>query len=318
MISTSQKKHQTTQQTQQNNTFKSIIKALAIIALVIVSAYFALKTQERSVPAQFSLGDIPGYHGEMSYTVNEGMPFFTQQEIDDAKARGSFETYGALDALGRCTSAVCNLSTETMPADNEKRKSISDIHPTAWVQARYDCVDSKALMTRTHLVGWLLSAENANKQNLITGTRYMNADAMTVVEILTARYIEHGVSRHVLYRVTPVFEGGNLFASGVLMEGYSLEDSGQGVCFCEYVYNVQPGISIDYSNGRSTYTGIFMDTLASSVVTDGIALEQFVLENGVIHKKGCGKLGDGYPFYGDTAMKSKWNNFGYTLCDCAA
>ena len=275
------------------------------------------QTQSAYSPC-FDLAEVPEYYGVKSYTVNGGNPYFTDEEISSAKERGSFEDYGKLDSLGRCTAAMDNLSRETMPAKGEQRESIRDIHPTGWKQVFYDCVDQQSVMTRTHLVGWMLSAENANERNLISGTRYMNSDAMTTFELVTARYIEKGTGRHVLYRVTPVFEGGNLLASGVLMEGLSLDDGGNGVRFCEYLYNVQPGIWFNYTNGKSQYSGIFFDTNSDTVVTDGLKLEKFVMDGNTIHTEGCPEITDGHAFLGDVAVKDSWTKFGYRFCDCAA
>jgi len=259
---------------------------------------------------------IPEYSGLSCITVNNNVPFFTEDEINDARSRGSFEDYGYLDSLGRCTTAVCNLSYETMPAKGEKRENISDVHPSAWKQARYDCVSNETVMTRTHLVGWMLSAENANDRNLITGTRYMNSDIMEEWELETARYIEHGQNRHVLYRITPVFDGNNLMASGILMEAMSLDDNGAGLKYCVYLYNVQPGVEFNYSNGESQYSGIFFDTSADSVNIYGITLNNYVMVGRTVHKPDCDKAVGGTRFKGDVSMVNSWYRMGYDICDC--
>ena len=139
---------------------------------------------------------------------------------------------------------------ELMPADGEKRGSIGQVKPTGWHTVKYDCVDGKYLYNRCHLIGWQLTAENANKQNLITGTRYLNIEGMLPFENMVADYVKE-TGNHVLYRVTPVFEGSNLVASGVQMEAWSVEDDGEGICFNVYCYNVQPGVEIDYASGES-------------------------------------------------------------------
>ena len=165
-----------------------------------------------------------------------------------------FENYSDLDSLGRCGVAYANICTELMPKVGEKRGSISNIYPSGWKQAMYEgLVDQKALYNRCHLIGWQLAGENANKKNLITGTRYMNVQGMLPFEDMVDDYFEEdeNIDNHVLYRVTPIFKGSNLVASGVEMEAYSVEDNGKGICFNVYVYNVQPGIEIDYSTGES-------------------------------------------------------------------
>lgn len=274
------------------------------------------QNQQTQKANAFNLSDVPEYTGVKSFTVNGGNPYFTDDEISYSKDTGSFEFYGELDSLGRCTAAVDNLSLETMPAKGEKRESIRDIKPSGWKQAFYDCVDNESVMTRTHLVGWMLSAENANERNLISGTRYMNSDAMTTLELATARYIEKNAARHVLYRVTPIYEGNNLMASGVLMEGLSLDDGGNSIRFCEYLYNVQPGLLFDYSTGKSKYSGIFFDTNSESVKVDGMELQQFIMDGKTIHNADCTKTDSKTCFEGDVTMISYWPSMGYSLCQC--
>ena len=191
-----------------------------------------------------SLDSIPEYSGEPYVVVNNNVPFFSQEDLKAA----SFESYGDLDSLGRCTVAYSMVGTETMPT--EARGNIGQVKPTGWHAVKYDNVDGKYLYNRCHLIGYQLTAENANVNNLITGTRYLNVQGMLPFENLTADYIKE-TGNHVLYRVTPIFEGDNLVASGVLMEGESAEDEGEAVQFCVYVYNVQPGIIIDYATGDS-------------------------------------------------------------------
>ena len=160
----------------------------------------------------------------------------------------SFEYYSDLDELGRCGTAYSSVGTDLMPT--EKRGSISKVKPSGWQVSKYDFVDGKYLYNRCHLIGYQLTAENANEKNLITGTRYLNVDGMLPFENLVADYVKE-TENHVLYRVTPVFEGNNLVASGVLMEAESVEDAGDGVEYCVYVYNVQPGVEIDYATGEN-------------------------------------------------------------------
>ena len=192
----------------------------------------------------FNLADVPAYSGQPYVAVNGNVPYFTEDDLTDV----SFESYSDLDSLGRCGVAYASVSTDTMPT--EKRGSIGEVKPTGWINAKYDFVDGKYLYNRCHLIGYQLTAENANEKNLITGTRYLNVQGMLPFENLTADYVKE-TGNHVMYRVTPVFEGDNLVASGVLMEAESVEDEGDGVLFCVYVYNVQPGVTIDYATGKS-------------------------------------------------------------------
>ena len=157
-----------------------------------------------------------------------------------------------MDALNRCTVAYACVGIDTMPT--EKRGNIGSVKPTGWQVAKYDSVDGKYLYNRCHLIGFQLTAENANERNLITGTRYMNVDGMLPFENLVADYVKE-TDHHVLYRVTPIFSGDNLVADGVQMEAWSVEDAGEGVCFNVFVYNVQPGIEIDYATGESWLSG---------------------------------------------------------------
>lgn len=192
----------------------------------------------------FNAADVPAYSGEPYTAVNNNEPYFTSDNLTTE----AFENYSELDALGRCGVAYANVCLETMPT--EKRGSISEVKPTGWHSVKYDNVDGKSLYNRCHLIGYQLTAENANQQNLITGTRYLNVDGMLPFENMVADYVKE-TDNHVLYRVTPIFTGDNLVADGVLMEGYSVEDEGDGICFCVYAYNVQPGITIDYATGDS-------------------------------------------------------------------
>ncbi|MET0016373.1 DNA/RNA non-specific endonuclease [Oscillibacter sp.] len=163
----------------------------------------------------------------------------------------AFETYSPLDSLGRCSVAYANVCTETMPT--EERSEIGQIKPSGWYTVKYDNVDGKYLYNRCHLIGYQLTAENANEKNLITGTQYLNVEGMLPFENMVADYVKE-TSNHVLYRVTPVFEGNSLVASGVLMEAESVEDKGAGVCFNVYCYNNQPGVTIDFATGESWLT----------------------------------------------------------------
>lgn len=191
-----------------------------------------------------SLKDIPAYSGKAYVEVNGNKPYFTKKDL----TQKAFETYSALDSLGRCGVAYANVCLETMPT--EKRGAIGMIKPTGWHTVKYDHVDGKYLYNRCHLIGYQLTAENANNRNLITGTRYLNVDGMLPFENMVADYVKE-TENHVLYRVTPMFDGDDLVAKGVLMEAKSVEDNGSGISYCVFVYNVQPGVTIDYATGES-------------------------------------------------------------------
>lgn len=196
------------------------------------------------VTDSLAVSDIPAYSGSPYIPVNDNVPFFTDEELTGK----SFEIYSDLDELGRCGAAYADIGTDLMPA--EKRGSISKVKPSGWHSVEYDNVEGKSLYNRCHLIGYQLTAENANEKNLITGTRYLNTEGMLPFENMVSDYVKE-TENHVLYRVTPIFEGNNLVASGVQMEGMSVEDKGEGILFHVYCYNVQPGISIDYATGDS-------------------------------------------------------------------
>ncbi len=244
---------------------KQLIKLLiGLIILIILSitAYFNPNIKEQlnnlfeeekqatTTVTSFDLNSIPEYKDSPYVYINDNKPNFTEE---DYKAE-AFEKYSELDSLGRCGVAFANICTELMPTEDDERTSISNIEPSGWENVRYDgIVDGGYLYNRSHLIGWQLAGENANEKNLITGTRYMNVEGMLPFENIVDDYFEkeENQNNHVLYRVTPIFENDNLVASGVQMEAYSVEDNGKGVCFNVYVYNVQPGIEIDYKTGKS-------------------------------------------------------------------
>lgn len=236
--------------------FTKICKAFVAVAMTMSLSFSTVSIVGNVDPidtvatvkaaTKFSINDIPKYKGKPTVQVNENKPFFTEKERKNTKA---FESYHKLDKLGRCGVAYANICPELMPT--EERGSIGAVKPTGWHTVKYNgIVDGNYLYNRCHLIAYCLAAENANKKNLITGTRYMNNEGMLPYEIKVAQYVEE-TGNHVLYRVTPIFEGKNLLASGVLMEAYSVEDKGKGISFCVYAYNVQPDIVIDYKNGDS-------------------------------------------------------------------
>ena len=204
---------------------------------------------ESTAATSFSLSDVEPYSVSAYVAINGNIPYFTSSELTTT----SFELYSALDSLSRCGTAYACIGQDLMPT--EERGSIGSVKPSGWHTVRYNgVVDGNYLYNRCHLIGFQLSGENANERNLITGTRYLNIDGMLPFENMVADYVQE-TNNHVLYRVTPVFEGDNLLAAGVLMEGYSVEDDGDGICFCIFAYNVQPGVTINYATGDSTLDG---------------------------------------------------------------
>jgi DNA-entry nuclease len=191
-----------------------------------------------------SVNTIPDYSGSPYIVLNNNKPEFTESEITTK----AFEKYSELDNLSRCGVAFACLGIETMPT--EERGEIGMIKPSGWHLKKYDCVDGKYLYNRCHLIGFQLSGENANDKNLITGTRYLNIEGMLPFENMVDDYIEE-TNNHVMYRVTPIFEGDNLLCKGVKMEAYSVEDNGKGISFNVFCYNTQPSIKIDYKTGES-------------------------------------------------------------------
>ena len=191
-----------------------------------------------------TVAEVPEYDGVPYVEINDNEPEFTEEELTTV----SYEEYSELDPLGRCGTAEACIGEDLMP-DGE-REDISEVEPTGWENREYDIVDGGYVYNRCHLIGFQLSGENANEENLITGTRYMNTEGMLPFENMVAEYVQE-TDNHVMYRVTPVFEGDDLVASGVQMEAESVEDDGAGICFNIYVYNVQPEIIIDYSTGAN-------------------------------------------------------------------
>ena len=187
---------------------------------------------------------VPPFSTEPYVTLNGNQPNFTEETVTTT----SFEQYSPLDHLGRCGVAVACIGTDLMPT--QERGSIGQVKPSGWHTVKYDIVDGKYLYNRCHLIGYQLSGENANECNLITGTRYMNVEGMLPFENMVADYVRE-TENHVMYRVTPYYEGDNLLANGVQIEALSVEDGGDGIMFNVYVYNSQPGIEIDYATGES-------------------------------------------------------------------
>lgn len=203
--------------------------------------------------ASFDYSQVPAFDGTASVQMNENVPYFTADDIQYAKDNPGYEHYGEQDRLARCTVASASVGKETMPAEGEERGDIGQIKPTGWHTVKYESVSGKYLYNRCHLIGWQLTDENSNINNLITGTRFLNVDGMLKYEDDVAAYVK-STGNHVLYRVTPMFLDDDLVARGVLMEARSVEDEGAGLQFCVWAYNAQPGITIDYVDGNSEET----------------------------------------------------------------
>lgn len=237
-----------------NNLLRKTIVTIVIAIFLIIASYFGIDVpkylsneaseNEISYTTSFDLTTIPEYINEPYVVLNNNEPEFSEEDYTTE----AFEKYSELDILGRCGPAFANVCKATMPT--EERETL-DYEPTGWKQKQYN---GEYLYNRCHLIGYQLTAENDNEKNLITGTRYMNVEGMLPFENRVAEYIknqEENENNHVLYRVTPIYEGENLLASGVQIEAKSVEDNGESICFNVYVYNVQPGITIDYSTGES-------------------------------------------------------------------
>ena len=231
---------------------------------------FDLPTQQANTPSATNIDEIPPYTGAPYVVINQNIPSFDNEKLPTH----SYEDFGKLDTLKRCVSVEANIGRDLMPTAD--RKSISHIKPTGWHSVRYDNVDGKSLYNRCHLIGFQLTGENDNDRNLITGTRYLNVEGMLPFEDMVADYVKE-TGNHVFYRVTPIFEGNNLIASGVQMEGKSVEDNGEGIMYNVYCYNVQPDIAINYQTGKSEYkkgadrlstSGIPAQTTSQITLTD--------------------------------------------------
>ena len=230
-------------------TKKLIITIIVCLIIVLVDYYQeeVSKVYNKIMHVEvksYKIDEIPKYDGENYVIINQNEPEFKEEDLK----LESFEKYSNLDMLKRCGIAYANVSRDTMPI--KKRESIGMIKPTGWQYTKYDIVENKYLYNRCHLIGYQLTAENANKKNLITCTRQMNTAGMLPFENKVAEYIKK-TNNHVLYRVSPIFEGKNMLANGVQMEAKSIEDGGKGIKFNVFVYNVQDGIEIDYSDGSS-------------------------------------------------------------------
>lgn len=231
--------------------YKKVIPALVSLILLFTGYSIGSDYKDSKISQQNNesiLSEILDSSEDTYIVLNDNKPGFTQEEMECVTA---FERYSDLDKLGRCQTAFANICKEIMPT--EERGKIGQVKPSGWQLIKYDIVDGKYLYNRCHLIGYQLAGENANEKNLITGTRYFNITGMLPFENQVADYVKE-TGNHVLYRVTPIYEGNDLVARGVSMEAYSVEDKGEGVCFNVFVYNIQPGITIDYGTGESEMT----------------------------------------------------------------
>ena len=219
-----------------------VLSALALLLALLTGCTEPVVSV--SQPPYIDLNAIPAWEGHPYFIIDDNTPGFTELDL----TTDAFERYSALDARGRCGSA-CACVSEALLAD-EDRGSLASITPSGWVNRQYDFIDGKYLYNRCHLLGFQLTGNSASKRNLITGTRYLNIQGMLPFENQIADYIKE-TGNHVMFRVTPIYEGDNLVASGVLMEAWSVEDNGDGICFNVYAYNVQPGVVIDYKTGET-------------------------------------------------------------------
>ena len=234
------------------NKLKKFLVSSIILILILAIEYFypdfinSLFNEDLiQKEVSYNLSDIPEYTYSPYVVINDNIPDFNEEDY----SLEGFEEYSKLDILGRCRAAYANICKETMPPKGDERGDISKVKPSGWKQKKYN---GEYLYNRCHLIGYQLSDEDDNELNLITGTRYFNVEGMLPFENKVAEYLKENKDNHVLYRVTPIYKGSNLLASGVQMEAYSIEDNGKGVCFNVYIYNVQPGIKIDYATGNSS------------------------------------------------------------------
>lgn len=232
---------------------KLSIPAVILLTVVLLLSWYLNREEEAVTVYSDSVQNVSAYSGEPFAVINNNQPEFQQADWTTK----SYEYYSPLDSLDRCGYAMACVGYDLMPT--EDRESISHIKPSGWWQNQYDFVDGKSLYNRCHLIGFQLTGENANELNLVTGTRYCNVEGMLPFENMIADYVKE-TKNHVLYRVTPVYDGEDLVARGIQMEALSMEDQGDGICFNVYVYNVQPGVTIDYSTGENWADGTTQST----------------------------------------------------------
>ncbi len=224
------------------------LAVLFLAVLVLLSSCAGVPSSGAEPDGVVTVDTVPEFSGQAYVALYDNVPNFTAADL----VTESYEFYSPLDALGRCGKVVACVGIDIMPT--EDRGSIGQVKPSGWQTVKYDHVDGKYLYNRCHLIGFQLTGENANEQNLITGTRYLNVEGMLPFENMIADYVKE-TENHVVYRVTPIFDGNNLVARGVVMEAMSVEDNGEGIQFHVYAYNNQPGVTIDYATGNSWLSG---------------------------------------------------------------
>lgn len=256
-----------------------LIRSKKILLPVILAVNLIFSGCNLANADSADLAAIPEYTGSAYTVLNDNIPDFPEEDFTEE----SFETYSDMDSLGRCGVAYANIGEDLMPTT--KRGSIGQVKPSGWHTVKYDSVDGKYLYNRCHLIGYQLTAENANEKNLITGTRYFNTEGMLPFENMVADYIKE-TGNHVLYRVTPLFDGNNLVATGVQMEAESVEDKGDGILYNVFCYNIQPGITIDYKSGDSS------ENEDMPVQTEAASVSEFVLNTSSkkFHKPSCSSI----------------------------
>ena len=256
-----------------------LIRSKKILLPVILAVNLIFSGCNLAKADSADLAAIPEYTGSAYTVLNDNIPDFPEEDFTEE----SFETYSDMDSLGRCGVAYANIGEDLMPTT--KRGSIGQVKPSGWHTVKYDSVDGKYLYNRCHLIGYQLTAENANEKNLITGTRYLNTEGMLPFENMVADYIKE-TGNHVLYRVTPLFDGNNLVATGVQMEAESVEDKGDGILYNVFCYNIQPGITIDYKSGDSS------ESEDMPVQTEAASVSEFVLNTNSkkFHKPSCSSI----------------------------
>ncbi len=253
---------------------KSSFGLIIICVAICVQLFFGCSSIEAT---KINLSDIPTFSNSPYIEINNNQPYFTDEDYTTE----AFEKYSRLDSLGRCGIAYACIGTDIMPT--KERGYIGSVKPTGWQISKYEFIDGKYLYNRCHLIGYQLTGENANECNLITGTRYMNVEGMLPFENLVADYIKE-TDNHVLYRVTPVFEGDNLVAKGVLIEGKSIEDNGDGICFNVFCYNNQPNVTINYADGTNSLDDNPIDT---KTATKSITGSKYSSNKGSTEIKNC-------------------------------
>lgn len=248
-----------TQETEMEEVFATESESGSEFATEIKTTTIAQTQPSKEIT--LSIDSIPAYSGKPYVTINDNVPEF----LDSDLSTSSYEYYSDLDELGRCGVAYACVGTDLMPT--EERGNIGSVKPTGWHTIKYNVVDGNYLYNRCHLIGYQLSGENANTKNLITGTRYLNVDGMLPFENMVADYVKE-TNNHVMYRVSPIFEGNNLLVSGVQIEAKSVEDNGEGILFNVYCYNVQPNIEINYATGDSSLIAATMTEQSNTSVSN--------------------------------------------------